>query len=110
MSLASLIGRRVVVTFTDPWDFVTENGAEAAGKIIAAPSERELAIELDRAVSSDGKSSRALMARPRHRGVELGALQVGAEILCHLTATGGGESPFAAGATGLFSLIGSLKL
>lgn len=109
MSSLALVGRRVMVTLTDPWDFVTENGAEITGSIAEARGENELVIRLEREIRFEGLSSRLLTVRPRHRGVGLNELIGGGEIGCNLTAVADGSSQSPLGQA-LFSAIGSLRL
>jgi hypothetical protein len=40
MSMNRLVGREVIVTFTDPWDFVTDNGEQVTGRIAEARGEQ----------------------------------------------------------------------
>jgi hypothetical protein len=104
-----LIGNRVIVTFTDPWDFVTDNGESAAGMIVEV-RERELLLELDRLVAWEGKSTTLLIARPRHREVDVCALKVGAEIACNMTGVAGTAGPLHSPANALFAVIGGVRL
>jgi hypothetical protein len=110
VSMNRLVGREVIVTFTDPWDFVTDNGEQVTGRIAEARGEQELLIELDREVCSDRRTSRLLAARPRHKGVEIHALAIGAEIACNFTATAAGAGPFQPGESVTFAVTGSLRV
>jgi hypothetical protein len=107
--MTNLVGRRVVATFTDPWDFVTDNGEQAMGRIADTHGDQELLIDLDREVRSGGRTSRRLVARPRHDGVKIHALAIGAEIACNFTAVVDGPAQLERGASAIFAVTGSLR-
>jgi hypothetical protein len=102
-------GLPIKLTVSDPWDFVTENGAEFTGKIIE-DREQQLTLELDRAVSSAGRSSKFVIARPRHGGVDIEALAVGAEVACNLTVIVDPGSIPLSPANVIISFVGSVRL
>ncbi len=104
-----LAGLPITLTVSDPWDFVTEYGAEFTGKVLE-DHDQQLTLELDRVISSAGQSSKFVIASPRHGGVDTQALAVGAEVACSLTVIVEPEStPPRSRANVIISLVGSVR-
>lgn len=67
-----LAGRRVLISISDPWEFVTENGPSRTGTIVGeASGSREtpvLRIQLDSKVSAAEVVAANVVATARHTG------------------------------------------
>jgi hypothetical protein len=104
-----LVQRRVAIVISDPWDFVSANGAEFLGTTVE-DREQELVLELDQAISCSGNQpSAVLLSRPRHTGVDMQALAVGAEVACNLVAISAEAPPAWSASNVLCVLVGSLR-
>jgi hypothetical protein len=83
-------GLRVRISISDPWEFYTENGPEAAGRIVgvsegASGRGPELKIELDAPLKQKELAAQAVFARLRHRGDTIGLLCSGECVPCNFS-------------------------
>ena len=74
--MQSLIGRKVLVTMIDPWDFVTENGSRRYGKIAEIVDyddgrQHQIHLKLDEALSTNNGWVFDVWATPRHVGTSV---------------------------------------
>lgn len=76
--------KRVLITISDPWDFVTDNGSIRTGVITddaSVPAET-IAIKLDDPVEESGVVASVVFAQCRHAGVSFDDLAQGVVVPC----------------------------
>ena len=88
MSNSVLIGRRVQVGLSDPWEFVTENGSWRTGSITnqtekSGSSGPLFSIDLDEPVEAKGKRAESIWASFRHADDTELQLLSGESVFCN---------------------------
>ena len=107
---ASLVGRQVLISISDPWEFVTKNGESRTGTIVAIlgkPS-GSLEIHLDKNVEAIGVVVDKVFARFRHVGTDERDLMSGAMVPSNFSNRLEGNSLSAS--PGAVAFIGGLQL
>lgn len=109
----SLVGLRVLVSISDPWEFVTNNGGSRAGTVVGehadvVESSPTLRIHLDERIEDSGNVSDAVFARFRH--VSSGKQQLLSKQLvpCNFSTEMGGTE--LSGSAKAIAFIGGLHL
>jgi hypothetical protein len=85
--IAGLIGRRVSIVLTEPWDVISETGADPfIGTIEAIDfrAEPSLLIVLDPGFIAKAKPCTAVIVSARHHGTTVQDIVLGSEIFCNL--------------------------
>jgi hypothetical protein len=100
-----IIGRRVRIVISDPWDFVTENGSYRTGTIDAGAGKR-LAIRLDDPVVDPLGPVTTVVASPRFVGTAIADLLTGLPLPFNFWSEEGVVPP----ATWRAGFIGDLRL
>jgi hypothetical protein len=108
---ASQIGLRVLISISDPWDFVTHNGESRTGTIISedsglGESSPSLLIRLDRGVQESGVEAETVFAAFRHAGTARKDFLSGRLVPCNFS-TKRNDSGLVAGS---LAFIGGLQL
>jgi hypothetical protein len=87
-----IIGSRVAILVSDPWDFVTINGAGPfmstllrIGPDPDVGGHEAALLQLETPLVYEGVSCEYFIASPRHERDDLSSLASGAEVLCGLT-------------------------
>jgi hypothetical protein len=103
-------GKRISITISDPWDFVTSNGSTRTGTLI-----RDLnvphdvaTIQLDDTLRAGGAEVDKVFAKFRHIGAAGSDFLHGKEVACNFS-TDIGDGTLSA-SKGAVAFIGSLKL
>ncbi|MBP6819737.1 MAG: hypothetical protein KBC46_10590 [Ferrovibrio sp.] len=73
-----------LLTISDPWDFVSSEGAEFRAELVEWKGQAALLV-LERPVAFNGFSCRLFEVWPRHAGDTLEAAKAGAIIAVNLT-------------------------
>ena len=85
-SSTSLLGRRVKLVVSDPWDFVTDNGSGPfEGEVVQEISDAIL-VKLDTSIEDKGETYEFLVVSTRHAAEELSLVLGGNEVSCNATA------------------------
>ena len=100
-----IVGRRVRIVISDPWDFVTENGSYRAGTIEAGAGKR-VAIRLDDPVFDPSGPITTVVASPRFVGTAIADLLSGLPLAFNFWSEEGVVAP----ATWRAGFIGELRL
>lgn len=90
MSTSTLIGTKVVVLSSDPWDFVTEHGpgpftANVLRVNESDPGEGALLVQLQHPLIYRGIRCEYFVVSPRHEGDDIASLAGGKVLPCGLT-------------------------
>lgn len=92
MTVAELVGMRVSITVSDPWDFGTEHGTGPfAAKVLQAGSnywvsgEDALLLQLETSLSYQGSTCEYFVATPRFEIGSLASLISGYKVECNFT-------------------------
>lgn len=108
----SLVGMRVLVTFSDPWQFVTDNGESRSGTVVdedngTAESSLTLGIRLDKKIAYLGIEADFVYAKFRHLTSTKQQLLSGSLLPCSFSTelTDASLSP----APGAIAFIGGLR-
>lgn len=109
----SLVGLRVWVSISDPWEFVTDNGESRTGTVVGedagvVESRHTLRIRLDAAVKASGVASNAVFARFRHVTGATQQLLSGQLVPCNFSTELSGSELSASNCAVAF--IGGLRL
>lgn len=115
MELLRLVGARVVVMVSDPWEFGTEVSSGPLYGTVLQGQERDLLLSLRRPIQFRSVWYSHLLASPRHAGVRFDGLpahtQVPASLVLITEATAEGSDPFSRDHwTRGIGLIGSVRL
>jgi hypothetical protein len=81
-------GLRARISISDPWEFFSENGPVAMGRIVSLSEEStrpEFRIELDAPVRSKHLQAREVYARFRHSDGSIERLFSGEEVSCNFS-------------------------
>jgi hypothetical protein len=83
-------GLRVRISISDPWDFFTENGPLATGRIVSFRDESadhspEFRIELDPPLRRKQLLASEVFARLRHRNTTIERFLSGEEVGCNFS-------------------------
>jgi hypothetical protein len=95
MEFASLIGRKVRLVLTEPWDAVTEAGpGPFIGRIDAINSggEPTVLLTLDPGVIVKAKLRVIFLASARHHSTTVQDIASGSEVVCNLIDVSGAQS------------------
>lgn len=108
-----LIEHRVLISISDPWEFVTKNGESRTGTVVdeivgTTDAEPTLHIQLDEKIKLRNIEAHAVFAQFRHVGSAKQQLMSGQLVPCNFsTMLDGTELSASAGA---IAFIGGLKL
>ena len=109
----SLIGLRVLVSMSDPWEFVTDNGESRTGTIVSEGTKSvkslpTICIHFDEKIKASGVTTNTVFARFRHTTSTKQELLSGLLVPCNFSSEMNGESLSAS--SGTIAFIGGLRL
>ncbi|SDS88846.1 hypothetical protein [Bradyrhizobium canariense] len=83
-------GLKVRISISDPWDFYTENGSVATGRIVGVSEgtsclRPEFKIELDAPLKQKELAAKEVFARLRHRNDTIDLLSSGERVSCNFS-------------------------
>jgi hypothetical protein len=103
-----LIGRRVLVSISEPWEFESEVGTGSLPGRVRDVRDDDIVVALDEAVSFGGRTIEAVLAAARYKGDRAAGLGGSGRVVCNFTdvALASKNGPYSAAA----HLVGSLHL
>ena len=87
MTTNGLIGKRVQIVISDPWDFVTDHGSGRFFAVVERVGGDAIVIRLDSAFTSGGQAFECFVVTPRSDSDDLADLGLaGQTVNCNLAA------------------------